>query len=251
MSFTAHNIRLPDGSLTFSEVGYTVDQYEWFKAAKRIIRATFPSLHGVSLVDLGCLEGGYTLEFAKLGIRALGLEVRQSNFENCLLLKDLFPIENLAYVKDNAWNLPSYGSHDVTFCCGLLYHLDRPRSFIKMLGECTKRLLVIQTHFADEQIPESFKLSPITQHEGLEGRWYREYDGTMSERDLEKLRWTSWENSNSFWLKRSSLLQAISEAGFDTVLEQFDGLGQNIVHAMGEDGIYQKMHRGTFIGIKT
>lgn len=88
---------------------------------------------------------------------------------NCLLLKGLFPLENLTYVKDNAWNLPSYGSHDVTFCCGLLYHLDRPRSFIKMLGECTKKLLIIQTHFAGEQIPDAFQLSPITQNERPRG----------------------------------------------------------------------------------
>lgn len=81
MRFTAHNVRLPDGSLTFSEAGGTVDQYPWFKAAKRLMQATFPSLQGVGLVDLGCLGGGYTLEFARLGNQALGLEVRQSNID--------------------------------------------------------------------------------------------------------------------------------------------------------------------------
>jgi hypothetical protein len=38
--------------------------------------------------------------------------------------------------------------------------------------------------------------------------------------------------------------------GFDLVLEQFDGLGANIVDTMLH-GYYRTHGRGTFIGIKT
>jgi hypothetical protein len=34
----------------------------------------------VRLVDLGCLEGGYTVEFGRMNFNALSIEVRESTF---------------------------------------------------------------------------------------------------------------------------------------------------------------------------
>ena len=69
VSFTSHNIRLDDGSYTKPDVGYSMDVHPWFLAAKRILDATFPGDKShLRIVDLGCLEGGYTVEFARLGM---------------------------------------------------------------------------------------------------------------------------------------------------------------------------------------
>jgi hypothetical protein len=35
------------------------------------------------MADLGCLEGGYTVQFARMGLQALGLEVRDVNIAAC------------------------------------------------------------------------------------------------------------------------------------------------------------------------
>jgi 2-polyprenyl-3-methyl-5-hydroxy-6-metoxy-1,4-benzoquinol methylase len=124
--FTAHNIRLDDGSETRPGTGLLADG-PWCLAAKRLLNMLFPEgVAGKRIVDLGCLEGGYAVEFARMGMESLGLEVRQSNFDNCLYVKDRIRLPNLKFIKDNAWNIASYGRFDVIFCCGLLYHLDRP-----------------------------------------------------------------------------------------------------------------------------
>ena len=72
ISFTSHNIRLDDGSFTKPDAGLSIDAHPWFLAAKRILDAAFPGdKSGLRIADLGCLEGGYTVEFARLGFTHL------------------------------------------------------------------------------------------------------------------------------------------------------------------------------------
>jgi SAM-dependent methyltransferase len=275
ISFTAHNIRLDDGSYTKPDAGLSIDAHPWFLAAKRILDATFPGDKSeLRIADLGCLEGGYTVEFARLGFRALGLDVREANIEACRYVQSRVNLPKLEFVRDDVWNVAAYGSFDATFCCGLLYHLDRPVEFLKTLSSVTKRVLILQTHFAEAKDSPSFihprrlrrvlsrvfplkhtgttthKLSFLKVNEGVPGRWFSEFRNQRAFRDRENRRWASWNNRTSFWIQREFLLQALRDAGFDLVLEQFDALGANIAHEM-TDGVYRRSGRSTFIGIKT
>ena len=275
ITFTSHNIRLDDGTLTKPEVGYSMDAHPWFLAAKRLLDATFPGdKNHVSIADLGCLEGGYTVEFARLGFQALGLDVRELNIEACRYVQSKTALPNLKFVRDDVWNIANYGSFDAVFCCGLLYHLDKPRAFLDVLSSVTKRLLILQTHFSEAGDSPSFihprrlrraisrviplkntattthKLSRLARNEGLAGRWAREFRSERAFQDRANRRWASWDNRKSFWVQREHLLQAIRDAGFDLVMEQFDGLGSNIEFEMTK-GSYRTSGRSTFIGIKT
>ena len=74
MKFTAHNIRLDDGRYTCPEVGYTIADHPWCKSAAGLLSAVFPGDKSrIRVADLGCLEGGYTVEFARLGFQAVGI----------------------------------------------------------------------------------------------------------------------------------------------------------------------------------
>ena len=82
-AFTAHNVALDDGTWTLPSTERLVDS-AWFGAARRVLNLVYPhGMQGRTLVDLGCLEGGYALEFARLGFDALGIEARASNFAAC------------------------------------------------------------------------------------------------------------------------------------------------------------------------
>lgn len=272
LEFTAHNIRLDDGTLTKPEVGCSMEGYPWFVSARRIIEATFPfDKKRLRLADLGCLEGGYAVEFARMGIEVLGVEVRESNIEVCNYVKSKVNLPNLEFVKDNVWNIHKYGTFDVVFCCGLLYHLDKPKQFLEMLSGVVRKLLILQTHFSTDnnyrasRLPDLIKralvrfergginkynLSSMSENEGLKGRWFPEFPDDESYRKKELAKWASWENRRSFWIQREYLLQAISDVGFDLVMEQFDSLGPNIMENLLQ-GYYKTDLRGTFIGIKT
>ena len=273
--FTAHNIRLDDGTLTKPEAGETIDRHPWFLAAKRILDATCQGpRNNMRLLDLGCLEGGYSVEFARLGYQTVGLDVREANIAACRYVQSRVRTEALEFVQDDAWNVAQHGEFDATFCCGLLYHLDKPLEFLRILSKITRRILILQTHFSEakdspawirpRQLRRAFarilplrhtattthRLSRLAKNEGLPGRWFSEFRNERAYRDRANRRWASWNNRQSFWIQREYLIQAIRDVGFDSVLEQYDGLGSDIAEEMSV-GSYRLSGRSTFIGLKT
>jgi len=254
--FTAHNIRLDDGRFTKPDIGYPINAHPWFVSARRVLDVMFPDNRAaVRLADLGCLEGGYATEFARLGFQVVGIDVREANIAACNYVKKHINLPNLKFIKDDVKNIYRYGMFDVTFCCGLLYHLDKPKDFLATISKYTKKLLILQTHFSlmeegDPKYAFSGSLSPLTENEGLSGRWYAEFEDDSAFSNREASRWSSWDNRESFWPRREYLIQAIYEAGFDLVMEQYDNLAPNIAHEM-QNGYYRVNSRGTFIGVKT
>ncbi|GJH35703.1 class I SAM-dependent methyltransferase [Paraburkholderia azotifigens] len=248
--FTAHNIRLQDGTLTMPDLGWTIDISPWFLGARRVLNYAFDGKFlGKRIADLGCLEGGYTVEFARMGFEAVGVEVRDSNIANCNFVKERVGLANLSFVQDDVWNVGKYGKFDAIFCCGLLYHLDRPREFIQEMAKIASKIIIINTHYAAEETIEKFNLSDITEHEGLPGRWYAEHD-VDDRQQLDSLKWTSWSNKKSFWLTKGAILQTLQSSGFDLVFEQFDWLGSDILDSLSS-GYYKQDCRGTFVGIRS
>lgn len=250
--FTAHNIRLDDGTFTKPDMGLSMEAYPWFVSARRILDTVFPEDRGqIRLADLGCLEGGYSVEFARLGFQVVGMEVRESNFAACRYVKTKTNLPNLEFIKDDALNIATYGRFDAVFCCGLLYHLSKPKQFLETLSAVTRKLLILQTHFsAGAAATNESRPSKPAENEGLPGHWYAEFrnDEEFSDRDAAK--WASWDNRRSFWIQREHLLQTILDIGFDLVMEQYDSLGPNLAESMLTGG-YKTHSRGTFIGIKT
>lgn len=251
VEFTAHNIRLDDGSFTKPDLALSMGEFPWFISARRILETVFPGDKSqFRLADVGCLEGGYAVEFARMGFRVVGIEVRELNIAACNYVKSHTDLPNLEFAWDNALNIAGYGAFDAVFCCGLFYHLDRPKEYLATLASVTKKLLILQTHFSlAESDGSDYGLSELAENEGLPGRWFTEFgdDDAFSERDTEK--WKSWDNYRSFWIQREHLLQAIRDVGFDLVFEDYSSLAPSIAGSL-TSGSYQSALRGTFIGIK-
>lgn len=251
VTFWAHKIRLDSGEFTLPAATELVEDSAWFVSAKRVLDTVFPGDKGAyRIADLGCLEGGYAVGFARMGFQVLGPDVRESNIAACRHVKAHVDLPALEFVCDDAWNIGSYGRFDAVFCCGLLYHLDKPRRFLELLSTVTGKLLIVQTHFSTEEPNLRYVLSDIAENEDMLGRWYTEYqdDAAFGERETRML--SSWDNRRSFWLKKQFLVQVIKDAGFDLVMEQYDSLGADIEGSMSF-GYYKTDERGTFIGIKT
>jgi len=270
--FTAHNIRLDDGTYTIPDEQYSIDKLPWFISARRILNIAFPeNKNSYRLADLGCLEGGYAVEFARMGFQVVGIDIRDANIAACNYVKSKTNLSNLTFVKDNALNIEKYGLFDAIFCSGLLYHLDNPKEFLRILSAVTKKVLILNTHFSTTDQGKvwpdiirkllmmmkksvssvtKFSLSRLTDNENLRGRWYIEYPNDAAFRNREKSRKASWDNRRSFWIQREYLLQTIYDVGFDLVLEQFDIFAPNIAEDILK-GYYRINSRGVFIGIKT
>ena len=250
--FTAHNVRFDDGGETFPSIGYTMDQNPVTRSVKRVLTAIFPQgFAGKTIIDVGCLEGGFATEFARMGLDATGVEVRDSNYQNCLYVKERANLPNLHFIQGDAVDISKFGYFDVFFVSGLLYHLDRPRAFLEDVARNCGKALIIWTHVAHAERTEACKtynLSDLQENEGLAGRWYPEH-GDIPTEDLNDLKWASWSNNASFWVQKEYLLQLLKEIGFDLVFEQFDCL-DDIIGDM-TDGFYNKIDRVMLVAIKT
>jgi SAM-dependent methyltransferase len=249
VDFTAHNIELPDGSCTIPGEPLLRD-WGICRAALRTLRLLAPMQEAAEpprVADLGCLEGGYAVEFARAGYDVVGIEGRRSNVEKCEFVAAALDLPNLNFFCDDARNIRNYGSFDAVFCCGLLYHLDTPNAFLHELAAVTRRVLLLQTHYAtdEDESWNRFPLSPLTTHEGRLGRWYKEWDPDTPAEEVEGLAWSAVGNSSSFWLEKRHLLQAMIDAGFPIVCEQYDFLEDVPGNDYTED-----QHRSFFLGVK-
>lgn len=230
LTFTAHNIVLPDGSETLpGKVPVADDGIT--RAALRDLSLAFPGVprDQVRVADLGCLEGGHSAAMAQAGYDVTGFEVRAENILCCRYAAERMGLPNLRYVQADVRDVVTGPDEwDAVFCCGLLYHLGEPVSFLRDLGRATRKLVVVQTHYSTR---------PDSVHEGHQGHWYEEGTG----------RWESWKNDRSFWLTRLELLSVMRASGFDAVFEQLDYL-ENILDGRDCSGPDE---RSMFVGMKT
>jgi precorrin-6B methylase 2 len=97
LQFTAHNIEFAPGDRTMEDQPLVSD-WPLVHAALRTLRLAFgrSTMKGLRIVDLGALEGGYAVEFARAGLDVLGIEGRHSNYEKCQYVAQRLSLPNLA-----------------------------------------------------------------------------------------------------------------------------------------------------------
>lgn len=255
--FTAHNVRLADGTFTFPQAD-PIDVHGNYVCVKNLLPVLYPEgWEGRSIVDLGCLEGGFATEFARLGLNSTGIDVRESNIANAEFIRSRTGLRNLRFIRDDAWNVGAYGPFDLVFCVGLHYHIDDQHRFLQAMAKACRKAIFIDTHVAPEFDHEPavarHHLGPLTMHEGLPGRWYHEHDldAGADKSKLETLKWSSWENHRSFWPTRGALVRSMRDAGFSIVMEDYDQLLNWSTHHLSPEGWHYQSARAMFVGIKT
>ena len=177
-------------------------------------------LSACRVLDLGCLDGLFSIEFALHGATTVGVEIREANIQKALFCKEVLALDNLDFRQDDVRNvsLESYGKFDVIICSGILYHLPAfdAIDLVRKMFEMANRVVIIDTHvslFPEEEIR--------FENDNYWGDSYREHsDGAPAEEKLKRL-WSSIDNETSFWFTRPSLVNIISKAGFSSVYECF------------------------------
>lgn len=230
-TWTGHNIELGDGLQTLP--GRPLEAHTVrARVIQRELRRTLAqggSLAGLKLLDLGCLEGAYSLALAQLGMQVLGVEGRESNFCKCELIQQYFALSNLRFEQADVkvLNPAQHGVFDAVLCLGLLYHLDEPLAFLEQLGHtltAPRAVMFLDTHVAppDDAALAACEMRPAlsplvaVDHGGhsYAGRWYHEYP---SDAPVPDEAWTAVSNARSFWPTERALISALCRSGFSSV----------------------------------
>lgn len=238
MNFTSHNVLLPNGSSTAPDHALVADSGAC-KTALAYLEAEFAGQDPaeVLVADVGCLEGGYAVEFARAGYEVIGIDARKENLDNANELRDVLGLTNLTFIQGDAYDVLAHpmSDFDAVFCCGLLYHLDNPVQFVNLLGKVTRRMLLLNTHVSQHNgHPEwahrdgEWCDSNDVQHEGRWGHWFHEIP----------TRWSSYESDKSFWLQKAELFDCLRGAGFVSVDEILDWHGDVVGLPYGSGGVF-------------
>ena len=247
MTFSSHNVYLPDGQQTAPGLPLVRDA-DSYKAAAFAINSMFApdDRPNTTLADLGCLEGGHSYEFALQGYDVTGFEARRANYLNAREIQKRAKLDNLRFVQGDVREELDGLEFDVVFCSGLLYHLDEPVSFLKLLGRVTRHLLVLNTHYSLQgghseasHGENSWCQFGDFENEGRHGHWF--YESVT--------RWDSVGNRRSFWLQKQELIDCLLEdAGFYQVSEIAWQGATRAAHVPGGAGYHAD--RGMFTAVK-
>src|SRR5215211_7664796 len=173
--WTAHNIQLRDDVYTMVTGIEGGNELRLRRIVQLISDLSPKPLERLRVVDLGCLEGLFAVEFARRGADVVAIEAREPNIEKARFSKTALALDNLELVQGDVRNLSRerYGGFDVVLALGILYHLDAPDVFIflERLAEVCDGLSVLDTHVTTSTA-ERFR------HEGRSywGRSFEEAD---------------------------------------------------------------------------
>lgn len=218
LPFTAHRIELAPGRFTMDGGDDAADNLR----TRLVLARHGGSLRGVRVLDLGCLEGGYTAAFARAGAKeALGLDARELNIARCELVQRELGLRNLRFEVADVRELSAdrQGTFDCVFASGILYHVEDPFQVVSGIADVCSGWALIDTHVAE---PEGVHTEPLETRtwRGREymGGVYTEYpDETPAEVIADQSLWSSYMNPRSFWLTERSLIDLLHETGFEYV----------------------------------
>jgi 2-polyprenyl-3-methyl-5-hydroxy-6-metoxy-1,4-benzoquinol methylase len=218
-----HNIALPHQVYTTA----CDDYYPAHREIMRIVRERLGGdFRGRKILDVGCLEGYFSVECALQGADVLGVDGKVLNVRKCEFVRSVLGLQRATFVQADAMKVTraTYGRFDVVLVLGLLYHLDDPYSFLENVAELCEGFVVIDTHVALDDQPETIKggwrpdLSDMRtftfREKQYRGRLFREFppDTAGDVKDVSPT--ASLDNEYSAWLTEDSLVRMLHDIGF-------------------------------------
>jgi SAM-dependent methyltransferase len=211
-----HNFHLRDGVFTMAP---DARGDEWRLApVMQCVSDLLGELEGLRVLDLGCMEGLFSIELARRGGRVVGVEGRESHLARARFAQGALGLDDLEFRLDDLRDLSAeeYGRFDLVLALGVLYHLDVPDAFAlaHRIAEVCDRVAIIDTHYS---------LRPVARwrYGGSEyaGLAVREHDPSDDPGDRQRSFGSSIGNLWSTWLTKESLFNLLQSAGFSTVFE--------------------------------
>jgi SAM-dependent methyltransferase len=209
---------LRDGVFTIGEAPLATDfRLRWLlQLASDLARGRLDRLR---VLDLGCEEGHFGLEFARHGADVVAVDVRPEHLRRARFMAEAVGARRFETRLADVRELEpvALGEFDLVLCLGLHYHLDTPdlfRLFETLAAVCRWALVLYgQFSLADREARE---------HRGrpYHGRAVFEHAAQTPVAERRRLGLASPDNPESFWLTKPSLINLLTESGFSSVCEQ-------------------------------
>lgn len=153
--------------------GTVTGKYETFRRTPpgiAMMQQHFPDHGNFDVLELGPHEGEHSFHLNKMVRHVYAIEGRPANFLKCLVVKNELAMHRVRFaVGDFVQYLASPASSktwDLTYCCGVLYHMADPAELLRLISTKSRRLILTTQVFDWEAMKiadahtESIKLFP-------------------------------------------------------------------------------------------
>jgi SAM-dependent methyltransferase len=175
-------------------------------------------LEGLRVLDLGCEEGHFGLEFARHGADVVAVDVRDPHLRRARFLADATGTAGFETLRADVRELDpdALGEFDLVLCLGLHYHLDTPDlfRFFETLAALTGWALVLYG-----QVSTDAREARHHRDRSYHGRSVFEHAESTPPGERRDLGLASPDNVASFWLTKPSLINLLADCGFGSVSE--------------------------------
>lgn len=124
----------------------------------------FP-LRGLSVLEVGCFEGVHTIALAGYGAKVIGIDSRIENVVKTMVRTLSFGFEATVFKCDveQETEFAKLAQVDITHHMGVLYHLADPVTHLQKLLACTRKALMLDTHYARaEEADKVYEVDGVT-----------------------------------------------------------------------------------------
>lgn len=163
-----HRIALPHGLNTCDpNLSHKKIQYNRLNS---LVKRAFPllleiyggTLKGKRILDVACNCGGFSIEAAKLGADyVLGIDIVEHYIKQANFIKSVLNFNQIDFkcMDMNDMTPSTMGKFDITFCFGILYHMDNPILSMQRLSSVTKHIMLVDTSIMHKK--SFFKQKPM------------------------------------------------------------------------------------------
>jgi hypothetical protein len=153
----------------------------------QLLRHHFPEHAALSVMEMGPHEGENTFHLHHLPVaRIHAVEGRTINYLKCLLVKNELRLDRAYFALGDAVALLRGDMHfDLTFCCGILYHLPDPLTALRLIAEKSDRLVMTTAVFDENEMRLA---DERTAKEPFPTNWLRDVETRPEMADFEGLK---------------------------------------------------------------
>jgi SAM-dependent methyltransferase len=222
--WTGHRIHLGQEVYTCEDVPQYCLSYRLAQHLQIMADLGFGNLTGLRILDLACMEGAFSIEFARRGASVLGIEGRPVNLARAKFAAEMigFSETQCQFIINDVRDIESLGQFHIVLCAGILYHLTAEDAVktLRQIAATGAALTVIDTHISSDNLGDNrFNLSaPKTVTLGNDtyrGRWYPEFPpGATAESKMKYSTGSALDNDHSFWFYPPDLRRIVEAVGF-------------------------------------
>jgi SAM-dependent methyltransferase len=183
--------------------------------AARYLGSGRQRLDGMSVLELGPLEGAHTWQLEQLGAeRIVAIEANTEAYLKCLIMKEVLGLKRATFMLGDfsPYLAETDDRFDLIFCSGVLYHMEYPLRLIRDIARVAERCFVWTHYYANTHPTCSHRVSkPVA----LDGYSAPHFAAPYQDRMLP--RFWGGNKSSSSWMARGDIIAAFRHFGFERV----------------------------------